>query len=461
MRLSSVFRRPARTERRLLALAAAFLFVFSLALTISPANQTPEGKLPPRWDHWLALLSWAIVFTAMSQGLARRFPDHNPYLLPIVALLSGWGLLTIWRLNPVQGARQTIWLLLSGLLFLAGLGIPRLLAILERYRLAWMASGLVLIILTFVFGTHPSGQGPHLWLSLGLFYLQPAEPLKLALIVYLSASLASAEAQRDTGKGAPIPSLAICGAGFLLLLAQRDLDSALLFALVFIVALYLDTAKDRVLLLGFLFVLATFAGAYFFSPTLRGRIAGWINPWANASGSGYQVLRAFLSLANGGLLGQGPGLGNPRAIPVAASDFILVAIGEEEGFIGIAALLACLALIGFLAVRISLHAASRYQGFLANGVAAYLVGQGTLVAAANLGILPVTGLTLPFVSYGGSSLVTSFGALLLLFFAENPREIGIRDLQPLQITPYRRLAATALFTLGVLLLVAAWRSLVA
>jgi peptidoglycan glycosyltransferase len=445
----------------LLALAAAFLFIYSLALTLSPALRSPDESVSLPWNHWLAFLAWALIFTALSQGLAHRFPAHNPYLLPVVALLCGWGILTIWRLNPFQGAHQTLWLLLSGSLFLVGLAIPRLLTTLERYRLVWMLSGLALIALTFLLGTHPSGQGPHLWLSLGLFYIQPAEPLKLALIVYLSASLANLQAQKRAGMKALIPSFVVFGGAFLLLLAQRDLDSALLFALIFFAALYLDTGRERVPLLGFLLLLATFAGTYFFSATLRGRIAGWLNPWGNASGSGYQAVRAFLSLANGGLLGQAPGLGSPQTIPVASSDFILVAIGEEEGLAGIMVLLACLGLIGFLALRISLHSASRYQRFLANGVAAYLVGQGTLVAAANLGVLPVTGLTFPFVSYGGSSLATSFGALLLLFLAGGPRDAGLADSPPAAITPYRRLAAVALTILGLLILVAAWRSLVA
>lgn len=461
MSFSSVFRRLPEAEGRLLALSTTFLFIYSLGLTLSPVLRTHDPSRPPLWGHWLGFLAWALVFAAISQGLARRLPSHNPYLLPLAALLCGWGLLTIWRLNPFQGARQTIWLLVSGLLFLVGLAIPHLLTILQRYGLIWMISAVVLISLTFVFGTHPSGQGPHLWLSLGLFYIQPAEPLKLALVVYLSASLASLQTEERSHMRPLIPALAVCGAAFVLLLVQRDLDSALLFAMIFFVTLYLDTGRGRAILLGFLFLLATFLGVYLFSATLRGRIAGWLNPWSNASGSGYQVLRAFLSLANGGLLGKGPGMGDPETIPVAASDFILAAVGEEEGFIGIMVLLACLALTGFVAIQVSLHSASRYQRFLANGVATYLVGQGTLVAAANLGVLPVTGLTFPLVSYGGSSLATSFGALLLLFLAEGSPGAGSPDLPPAGTAPYRHLAATALVILGLLTLVAAWRSLVA
>ncbi|MCJ7623461.1 MAG: FtsW/RodA/SpoVE family cell cycle protein, partial [Anaerolineaceae bacterium] len=166
--------------------AALFLLLLSIILTLSPAVRYRSWNVNYRWEHWIGFTVWLITFFFIDLQISKRYPERDPYLLPIAAILSGWGLLTIWRLDITFGIRQTIWLLIAQIVFWIGLKNPILISFLRRYKYIWLICGLTLTVLTLFLGTYPGGIGPRLWLNFGGIFLQPSEPLKLLLIVFLS-----------------------------------------------------------------------------------------------------------------------------------------------------------------------------------------------------------------------------------------------------------------------------------
>jgi len=401
-------------QSRLLRWAAAFLFLYSIILTLSPSVRERSITADYRWSHWLAFGGWLLIFIAAHRVTARGLPDRDPYILPVAALLSGWGLLTIWRLDETFGLRQLIWLTISVVVFLLGLRLPDDLHFLRRYKYVLLTSGLILTAFTLLFGTNPGGYGPRLWLGCCGVYFQPSEPLKLLLIAYLAAYLSDRMPIRLRVFPLLLPTLLVTGVALLLLLVQRDLGTASIFILLYTVMLYLATDQRRVLVGAALGLALAGLVGYFFIGIIQVRMNAWLDPWADPSGRSYQIIQSLLAVANGGTFGRGPGLGSPGLMPVAISDFIFAAIGEETGLAGTVGLLCLFGLLLSRGIRASLHAPDRFRRFLAAGITAYLGIQSLLIIGGNLRLLPLTGVTLPFVSYGGSSLLTSFVALLFI-----------------------------------------------
>ena len=402
-----------KTESRLLQLAAIFLTLYSVILTLSPAVRARSWEVGFRWGHWAGLALWAVLTWLMHVRL-RDLPDHDPYLLPIASLLSGWGLLSIWRLTTTFGLRQSLWLAFSVGVLVLGLRWRDLLPTLRRYKYIALTNGLLLTATTLIFGTNPLGVGPRLWLGFGSFYLQPSEPLKLLLVIYLAAYLADRIPQRNQLFPLIFPTLVLAGIALLLLAVQRDLGTASIFIMLYASILFIATEKRRVILASTGILLIAGIVGYYLIPTVHLRIAIWLSPWDDPSGSGYQVIQSLMAIANGGLFGRGPGMGSPAFVPVTHSDFIFASIAEETGLAGT---LGLLSLVGFFLARgitISLRAPNRFRRLLAAGLTAYIGIQSLLIIGGNIRMLPLTGVTLPFISYGGSSLLTSYIALLIL-----------------------------------------------
>ncbi|HWQ83148.1 MAG TPA: FtsW/RodA/SpoVE family cell cycle protein, partial [Anaerolineales bacterium] len=415
-----------RLQRRLLVLATLFMLIYAAALTISPVVRAREWTGWPadlRWTHWLGVGAWLVFAWLLEGWINRRLPDHDPYLLPITSLLLGWGLLTIYRLWPEAGLRQSAWVLFGGAL--AGLGIARLtpdLSSLRRYKYVWLTGGLLLTALTFWLGTNPLGYGPRMWLGAFGIYLQPSEPLKLLLIIYLAAYLsepgtalpASQHPERSELLRLLAPTLVMTGLALGLLVVQRDLGTASIFLFLYTIIVYLSTARRIVPLSGALVITAAGVAGMLLFDLVRLRIDAWLNPWLDPSGRSYQIVQSLLAVANGGVFGRGPGLGNPGVVPVPHSDFIYASIVEEAGLMGGLAMLALLAMLVGRGLQIAMRAADPFRRLLAGGLTAYLGGQSILIIGGNLRLLPLTGVTLPFVSYGGSSLMVSLAAVMLL-----------------------------------------------
>ena len=175
------------TQSRLLQWASFFLFIQSAILTLAPAVRERTWDVDYRLSHWLGFFVWIVLMALAHRATIKQLPERDPYLLPAAALLSGWGVLTIWRLDEVFGLRQLIWLTISTLVFIFALYLPQNLIYLRRYKYVLLGGGLFITALTLLFGTNPLGIGPHLWLGCCGVYFQPSEPLKLLLVIYLAA----------------------------------------------------------------------------------------------------------------------------------------------------------------------------------------------------------------------------------------------------------------------------------
>ncbi|MGZ9221422.1 MAG: FtsW/RodA/SpoVE family cell cycle protein [Anaerolineales bacterium] len=353
------------------------------------------------------------------KSITDRLPDADPYLFPATALLSGWGLLTIWRLDDDFGARQALWLGVSVVALFLGLGLPATLEFIRKYKYLLLTGGLLLTALTLIFGTNPAGYGPRLWLGCCGVYFQPSEPLKLLLVAYLAAYLSDKLPIHLNAFPLIYPTFLLSGIAILLLLVQRDLGTASIFIALYTIIIYLATGRRRTILISAAILLFMGITGYYLVDIIRIRIDSWANPWNDPGGGSYQIIQSLLAIANGGLEGRGPGLGSPALVPVAISDFIFAAVAEETGLIGTIGLICIFGIILIRGLRIALRAPSIFRRLLAAGVTAYLGVQALLIVGGNLRLLPLTGVTLPFVSYGGSSLLTSFIALLILLLISN------------------------------------------
>ncbi len=464
-----------------MALITLFLGVYSLAITLAPAARARSWQVSYPWMQWLGFAAWLALAFWLHQQSALRLPNRDPYLIPLLALLSGWGLLSIWRLFPSQGLKQTIWLALSFGLFGLGLRLPSSLDFLRRYKYIWLTGGLLLTAMTLIFGTNPLGYGPRLWLGCCGIYLQPSEPLKLLLIIYLAAYLAdrqlllgqlwrtklpdrsNSSARSRLGILLPLlaPTLVLVGVAVLLMLVQRDLGTASIFLFLYAVIVYVASGDRRILWISVVVLALAAVLGYGLFDVVRLRVDAWLNPWSDPSGRSYQIVQSLLAIANGGLFGRGPGMGNPGLVPVPQSDFIFAAITEETGLVGALALILGYALLANRGLRTALNASSPFSRLLAAGLTAYLVGQSILIMGGNLRLLPLTGVTLPFVSYGGSSLLTTTLSMLVLTQISQQSTAGLPDQSEepailLHPRPYLELAAFLITGLAATAVLTGW-----
>jgi len=409
-------------QSRLMILSALFVITHGLILTLAPAVRYGAGSERYRYHHWLGVAVWLIVFAFLHWQTTRKTEHRDPYLLPIIALLSGIGLMTIWRLYPAFGLRQTIWLAVAGLLVWFGLQFPFFLTFIRRYKYIWLILGLILTALTILFGIHPSGEGPALWLKVFDIYFQPSEPLKLLLIAFLAGYFTDRLSTKRRAVETILPTLILVGLALAILISQKDLGTASIFLVIYVAMLFSINGDRRVV--GMALVASLIAGiaGYFLIDIVRVRIDTWLNPFGDPFGTSYQVIQSMIAIAEGGMIGAGPGLGSPGLIPVSVSDFIFAAIIEETGFVGALVIVLLFVFLIYRSSRIAITSTNTFHRYLALGIAFYFGFQSILIIGGNIGFLPLTGVTLPFVSYGGSSLLVSFFALLILITISNKTE---------------------------------------
>lgn len=400
------------TEALLIALALATLGAgFGLLALVETGSVAGIDLRPP------AMLGAGLVILHLALTL-RHGRDADQIVLPLAGLLMGLGLLLTHRVAPALASRQTN----SAALALVVVGVtgvaPWPIRWLRRYRYTWASLGLLLVALTLVFGVRPSGAGPRLWLGVGPLLFQPSELLKLILVVFLASYLA--ERRELVAFGAlrigrlrlpPLPYLgpilAVWGLSMLLLTWQRDLGAALIFFTIFLAVLYVATSRWTYVA-GSLILFV--AGAWVIVsnlPYVEQRVALWLNPWSETAQGSYQVIQALIAVASGGVLGTGLGYGFPTYIPAVHTDFVFAATAEELGLAGSLALVAMYALLAYRGYHIALRSDDAFVKLLAVGIASVFGLQTLIILGGNLKLIPLTGVTLPFVSYGGSSLVTS------------------------------------------------------
>ncbi|HUX77966.1 MAG TPA: FtsW/RodA/SpoVE family cell cycle protein [Anaerolineae bacterium] len=458
-------------ERKLLLIAAAFFLVGTVTLA---ANDSPDSSQFDVFRLAFAFLSFAVCFGSAHVLLSRFLPHHDPLLLPVGALLTGLGLLLIARLAINFLLRQATWLLISTGALLAVVRLSRDLRWLRRFRYTWLFGGLALLAATLVLGVNPSGYGPRLWLGAWGVYFQPSEPLKLLMVVYLASYLAE---RRDLliSEGWKVgrwrfpplayvgPLLAMFGLAMVLLAWQQDLGAAMLFFFTFLAMLYLATGQWGYVAAGLVLFFVVGLAGYRLSDRIALRVDGWLNPWPEAADRAFQIVQSLLAFGAGGVFGQGLGLGSPTYIPAVHTDFVFAAIGEEFGLAGTLVVVALYGVSMFRGFRIAARAARPFERFLAAGLAAGWVIQAWVIMAGNAKLAPIAGVTLPLVSYGGSSLLTSFIALGLLLHISGPTP-KVRgptsEKSPMDQQPILYLAGALLLALALLVAVCGYWAVV-
>jgi cell division protein FtsW (lipid II flippase) len=359
-------------------------------------------------------------------------PRADPYLLPVAALLTAIGVTEIYRLEPDDAFRQGLWIVIGVALFaLTLLALRRDYRRLEAYKYLFGLGAIALLALPALPVVGTSVNGARLWVRIGSLQFQPGELAKILLIVFLAGYLREKREVLAQGRLKDFgPLLLIWGGAMLVLVQTNDLGSALLYFGIFLAMLYAATGRPTFVGLGAALFFAGAAGAYRTIPRVRERVEIWLDPWSQAHDAGYQLVQSSYSIANGRFGGTGLGRGTFETtdgtpiIPYVNTDFIYSAIAQELGLVGAAALLLFYMLFVARGFRIALLAQDGFSKLLAAGLTFGFALQTFLIVGGILRLIPVTGITLPFVSYGGSSIVANFvllaGLLLVSHRANSP-----------------------------------------
>ncbi len=417
------------------------LLVFAVALPLAAwayVGLTMQGAVPPDMVRYGAGLGGLFLVAHLAVRFFARYAD--PLLLPVVALLNGLGVVMIHRLDLVEqeAARQAgeavpagdagaqlVWATIGIALFVAVLLVVRDHRVLQRYTYTAMVAGLGLLVLPLLPFVGTEINGARIWVRVAGFSFQPAEAAKLVLMVFFAGYLvvtrdALALAGRrvlgvDLPRGRDLGPIVVAWAiGLMILVFQRDLGTSVLFFGTFVCLLYIATERRSWMLLGVLLVAGGGYGAYSLFGHVHTRVDIWLDPFADPDGRGYQLVQALYSFANGGVLGTGLGLGRPDLVPFVKTDFIIAAFGEELGLTGLMALLLLYGIVVERGLRIAIGARDAFGKLLAAGLSIIFALQLFVVVGGVTRLIPLTGLTTPFLSYGGSSLVANYALVALL-----------------------------------------------
>jgi cell division protein FtsW (lipid II flippase) len=379
--------------------------------------------------------------------LRIRLPNADPYLFPLVALLTAFGLVMIYRIDANLARDQANWFVFGLVLFALTIHFLRDYDVLERYRYTIAGAGLLLLMAPRVPGIGQQVNGAYLGIKLGPLEFQPAEFSKICIVVFLASYLREHRevlivgARRVLGVTLPPlkhlgPLLVVWGASMFMLVVIRDLGSSLMFFAAFLALLYVATGRFSFVVIGMAMFIV---GAWFFAstvPHVHDRVEVWLNPYQDPAESGYQILQSIFAQADGGLFGKGlgqgmvviPGTHPPQALlPAAQTDTIYALIVNELGLFGACGLILTYLLVTARGFKIALLADDGFSKLLATGLTAVFAIQAFVIVGGVTRVIPLTGVTLPFVSYGGSSIVANFVllALLLLVSDRARREAGI------------------------------------
>ncbi|MDO5081446.1 FtsW/RodA/SpoVE family cell cycle protein [Buchananella hordeovulneris] len=443
----------------------AELYLLSLAIALSVGayvlvSLAMETELPSALaTHLVVVFGTALVMYVLKYWLA---PHADPVILPIAVALNGLGLAMIFRLDVTYLELETYDSFVGTKQLLhTGVGILGALAVLmfvrdhrslKRYTYLSMATAVVLLFLPILPVIGQEINGARIWINLGVATLQPAELAKILLAIFFASYLANNRDNlalvsrrfmglqlpvlRYTG---PLATAWLIGVGILVL--QNDYGTSILLFGLFVVMLYIATDRPSWIVIGFLAVAVAGYGAYLIKPHIANRVIGWLdamNPEVyDAPGGSYQLVQGIYGLATGGLLGTGLGRGHPTLVPFANSDFIMTSFGEELGLTGSLAMLALYGILVERSFRIAIGSRDGFGKLLASGLGFTMALQVFVVVGGLTRVLPLTGLTMPFLSAGGSSLISSWLIIALLLrmsdAARRPRSgavVTAADLPP-------------------------------
>jgi cell division protein FtsW (lipid II flippase) len=428
---------PTRRNAELLLLCFA-TGITTVALLIVETSQEQGGL---DWDLAGYALGYLALFGCAHLVIRRFAPYADPLLLPVVALLNGLGLVMIHRLDLAPGAaggedrpgghQQMLWTLVGVVTFALALNLLKDHRQLARIGYICGLTGLVLLAVPAVLpSTFSQKQGASpavpndakIWIQLPGFSIQPAEFSKILLLIFFAAVLVTkrglfvSAGKHVLGLDLPRPrDLAPLLAAWIIsvgvMVFERDLGTSLLLYASFLTMVYIATHRISWLVIGFTLFAAGSVVAYLLFTHVRVRVQTWLDPFADPEGSGYQTVQALFSFATGGIFGTGLGNGQPDTVPAAATDFTIAAFGEE---LGLAGLLMLYTIIIIRGLRTAVAVRDSFGKLLAAGLASTLGIQLVIVAGGVTRLVPLTGLTTPWLSYGGSSLVANYVLLAII-----------------------------------------------
>ncbi len=384
----------------------------------------------------LTFLVFGLAFGGVHLALRRWAPTANPYVFPIAAFLTAIGFIEVYRLDRDLAAIQRWSLLIAGglaafvLFALRDEGV----AALRRFRYIFLLLAVGLLLLPLLPDDWPLHGaevfGSRLWVRVELPFgdrtlsFQPGEVAKLLLTVFLASYLADRHLAMAAGRQIGrmripdprhlFPVVIAAAASFLVLIYQRDLGASLLLFVLFVGMMYIATGRAAYLVTGGTLVAIGGIVAYRAFDHVQRRVSAWLSPFDDFTDTGYQIAQSLFALGSGSLTGSGLGLGRPDLIPAAATDFVFAAVGEEMGLAGSIAVITGYALLIAAGFGIALRSRDVFRKFLAAGLTLVIGVQAFLIIAGVTRLLPVTGITLPFMSYGGSSLLANMVLITLL-----------------------------------------------
>jgi cell division protein FtsW (lipid II flippase) len=424
--------RSSARNRELVALVPVALLLAAGFTAVLAQESAQRGNLGLIYGaYFLAICIATHIY------LRIRLPNADPYLFPLAALLTGIGLVMVYRIDESLARDQANWFVFGLVLFALTIQLLRDYEVLERYRYTIAAVGLLLLMAPRLPGIGQQVNGAYLGIKVGPLSFQPAEFSKICIVVFLASYLREHRevlivgARRVLGVTLPPlkhfgPMLVVWGASMFMLVFIRDLGSSLMFFAAFLALLYVATGRFSFVVIGMaMFVV----GAWFFAstvPHVHDRVEIWLHPYSDAPGTGYQILQSIFAQADGGLFGKGFGQGlitipgtHAALLPAAQTDTIYSLIVNELGLFGACGVIATYLLITARGFKIALIANDGFSKLLATGLTAVFAIQAFVIIGGVSRVIPLTGVTLPFVSYGGSSVVANFVLLALLLLVSD------------------------------------------
>src|SRR3954452_1162174 len=414
---------PVRAARRTTELG---LIVLAVLITVGAYTLASLGRTASLPANIVPFLGIIIGLLAAAHLATRRLaPNADGVLLPIAGVLNGIGYVIIARLDQDLAGLQAMWTAIGVAAYIGTLVVVRRARDLERYRYTFALVGVGLLLMPLLPVLGRTVNGSRIWIRLGSATFQPGELAKLVLAIFFAGYLVENREllQTFTRRVGPVnlpdpkflgPVLGAWGFSLLVMIFEKDLGSSLLFFALFVTMLWVATARGFYLALGAgLFSAGAYLAFRAFAH-VQNRVDIWLDPFKDAGGRGYQLVQALFAFGSGGVTGSGLSLGSPTKIPAVQTDFIFAAIGEEMGLLGTVAIVVAFLLMVGVGLRIAVQARSDFEKLLATGLTVCLGVQTFIILGGVTRLVPLTGITLPFVSYGGSSLLANYILLALL-----------------------------------------------
>lgn len=405
-----------RHERTLLLIAGVIMLNGILAVSLT------QGI----FDYGIVGITCGLISSFIALNLVLHKAGHtgDPLLLPLAALLVGIGLTTIFRLKPNLFLMQAMWVGIGLICFLIAAFMGRRLEEIAKFKYVCGFIGVSLLLIAILFGVDIGGHKS--WVILGPIRFQPSEFAKMFIVLFLAAYLSERRELLTlaTKHYGPFilphprfiaPLIAVWSIAMMMFILQRDMGAALLYFGIVIIMTYMVSGRLSYVIIGFVFFLLGSVVCYKFYSHIQTRVDIWLNPWIDPNGEAYQIVQSLFALGSGGIMGTGLTYGFPSMIPEVQTDFIFAAIGEEMGFVVAGAVIIVYIIMVYRAFRVALLATKPFSMLVAGGLAASMALQIFLIIGGVTKFFPLTGITLPFVSYGGSSIVANFILLGMLF----------------------------------------------